>query len=329
MQLASYPNTRMRRTRQAKFIRNLVQENQLTHNDLIYPLFILPGDNNKQAIEAMPGIERLSIDLLLEEISELVDLKIPAVALFPMTDPNLRTACAKYAYDPEGLIQQAIRAIKQNFPQMGVIADVALDPYTLSGHDGLTDNNGKVLNDQTCEVLTKQALSLAQAGADIIAPSDMMDGRIGLIRNTLEENSFSDVLIMSYAAKYASNFYGPFRNAIGSDQTLGKQDKSSYQMDPANSNEAVHEVALDIQEGADLILIKPGMPYLDIIYRIKQQFKIPTFAYQVSGEYSMLQSAVKNGMLNEAAIIESLLSFKRAGANGIFTYFAKKIAKIL
>lgn len=305
-------------------------ETHLAVTDLIFPMFILPGHNQREAIPSMPGITRLSIDLLLEECAQLVDLGIPAIALFPVTPLALKTLKAEEAYNPKGLAQQATRAVKASFPQLGVITDVALDPFTSHGQDGLIDENGYVLNDETCAVLIKQALSHAEAGADIVAPSDMMDGRIGLIRNALETNSYANTCIMAYSAKYASSYYGPFRDAVGSAGNLKGADKKNYQMDPANTDEAIKEISLDIQEGADMVMVKPGMPYLDIVRRCKHELKAPTFAYQVSGEYAMHKAAFANGWLQEEPVIlESLLAFKRAGADGILTYFAKQAAEIL
>jgi porphobilinogen synthase len=325
--MAYYPFTRLRRMRQADFSRRLMRENILKVDDLIYPIFIQEGHNHRKPILSMPGIERLTIDLLLETAAELITLKIPAVALFPVITKDKKSEDASEAYNPEGLIPNAIRALKQNFPTLGVIADAALDPYTTHGHDGVIDEHGHVLNDETIDILMKQALTYAAAGVDIIAPSDMMDGRILRIRQALESAKFFNTRILAYSAKYASSYYGPFREAIGSSSTLGKRSKESYQMDPANSNEALREVALDLQEGADMIMIKPGMPYLDIVRHVKNQFKVPTFVYQVSGEYAMHMAAIQNGWLPEREIIlESLLCIKRAGADGILTYFAKSVA---
>lgn len=326
----SFPNTRLRRMRSHEFSRRLMQETTLSVNDLIYPVFIQEGAGQKTAISSMPGIERLSLDLLLEEASEWVDLNIPAIALFPMITADKKSEFAEEAYNPEGLIQRAIRALKQNFPTLGLIADVALDPYTVHGQDGLMDNDGTILNDPTLAVLVKQALSCAEAGVDIIAPSDMMDGRIQAIRLALEEAGLVQTKILAYSAKYASRYYGPFREAIGSAGQLGKASKKSYQMDPANSDEALREVALDLQEGADMVMIKPGMPYLDIVRRVKTKFKVPTFVYQVSGEYAMHMAAIQQGWLPEKeAILESLLCIKRAGADGILSYFSKRVAQWL
>lgn len=327
--ISSFPSSRLRRMRMDDFSRLLVRENHLSPSDLIYPVFITEGQNIREPISAMPGIERLSLDELLKEASDLISLKIPAIALFPVVPPSKKSLDAEEAYYEQGLTQRAIRALKADFPQLGVIADVALDPFTSHGQDGLVDEQGLVLNDETIAVLIQQALSLAKAGADILAPSDMMDGRIGKIRQALETEGFPHVRLLAYSAKYASSFYGPFREAIGSKAHLGKSNKATYQMDPANSDEALREVAQDIQEGADIVMIKPGQPYLDIVYRIKETFKVPTFVYQVSGEYAMLQGAIQNGWLTEQAILESLLGMKRAGADAIFTYFAKRIAKLL
>lgn len=325
-----FPNTRMRRMRRHAFTRDLMAENQLTPKDLIYPVFILEGKNQREAIESMPGVERLSIDLLIEEAKELHALGIPAMALFPVTPSERKSECASEAFNPDGLAQQAVRALKAAVPEMGIITDVALDPFTSHGQDGLLNEEGYVQNDETIEVLIKQALSHAQAGADIVAPSDMMDGRIGAIRQALESHGYINTCIMAYSAKYASHYYGPFRDAVGSAGNIKGGNKKSYQMDPANSNEAVREIALDIAEGADMVMVKPGMPYLDIVRRCKDEFSVPTFAYQVSGEYAMHKAAFMQGWLEEdAVILESLLAFKRAGADGILTYFAKQAAHIL
>jgi len=320
----------MRRMRFDEFSRRLMRENVLTANDLIYPMFVLNEPTKREAISSMPGVERVGINELLKEAEQLVQLGVPAVALFPVTPQECKTEDASEAFNPEGLAQRAVRALKKEFPELGVITDVALDPFTTHGQDGLIDKKGYVLNDETIEVLVKQALSHAEAGADVVAPSDMMDGRIGRIRNALEERGFRNTRILAYAAKYASSFYGPFRDAVGSSANLGSGNKYSYQMDPANSNEALREVALDLSEGADMVMIKPGMPYLDIVYKIKQQLGVPTFVYQVSGEYSMLMAAAQNDWLDkEAVVLESLLSMKRAGADGILTYFAKDVAQWL
>ncbi|MFT6985061.1 MAG: porphobilinogen synthase [Psychromonas sp.] len=323
----SFPARRLRRLRKHDFSRRLVAENQLSVNDLIYPLFILEGKNRRESIASMPGIERLSLDLLVEEVKELVTLGIPAIALFPVTPNELKTVMAEEAYNSQGLVQRAVMRVKETCPELGVITDVALDPFTIHGQDGIIDKEGYVLNDISTEILVKQALSHAQAGADIVAPSDMMDGRIGEIRNALESAGYVNTQIMAYSAKYASNYYGPFRDAVGSAGNLKGANKSTYQMDPANSDEAIHEVALDIQEGADMVMVKPGMPYLDIVRRVKTELQVPTFAYQVSGEYAMHKAAFANGWLKEReTVLESLLCFKRAGADGILTYFAKQVA---
>jgi porphobilinogen synthase len=322
-----YPATRMRRMRRDDFSRRLMRETRLSCDDLIYPVFVLEGEQQRESVPSMPGVERLSIDLLLQEAAEIQALGIPAMALFPVTPASAKSDDACEAYNPDGLAQRAVRALKQGLPGLGIITDVALDPFTTHGQDGLIDENGYVLNDETVEVLVKQALSHAEAGADIVAPSDMMDGRIGAVRTALEQARFRNTRILAYAAKYASSFYGPFRDAVGSAANLGGGDKYSYQMDPANSDEALHEVALDLDEGADMVMVKPGMPYLDIVRRIKDEFGVPTFAYQVSGEYAMLKAAAQNGWLNEQAVVlESLLSIKRAGADAILTYFAKTAA---
>ncbi|ALQ09609.1 MULTISPECIES: porphobilinogen synthase [Pseudoalteromonas] len=325
-----FPYTRMRRMRRSDFSRRLMAENQLSVNDLIYPVFVLEGKNRREAIESMPGIERLSIDLLLIEAKELVELGVPAIAIFPVTPTDKKSLFAEEAYNEDGLVQRTVRALKEAYPELGVITDGALDPFTTHGQDGIIDDSGYVINDVTTEILVKQALSHAQAGADVIAPSDMMDGRIGAIREALEADGFIHTRIMAYSAKYASSYYGPFRDAIGSAGNLKGADKKTYQMDPANSDEAIREVALDLQEGADMVMVKPGMPYLDIVRRVKDEFGVPTFAYQVSGEYAMHKAAIDNGWLNEeATIMESLLAFKRAGADGILTYFAKQAAQYL
>lgn len=312
------------------FSRRLMSENKLSVDDLIYPMFVTEDHKLKQAIPSMPGIERFSLDLLLEEARELSELGIPAIALFPVTPLDKKSDDASEAYNPEGLVQRSVRALKAAFPELGIITDVALDPFTSHGQDGLINGNGYVVNDETVAVLTRQALSHAQAGADIVAPSDMMDGRIAAIRDVLEQNGHINTRILAYSAKYASSFYGPFRDAVGSAANLGKSNKNSYQMDPANSDEALREIQLDLEEGADMIMIKPGMPYLDVIRRAKDQFGAPTFAYQVSGEYAMLKAASQNGWLDEKAVVlESLLAFKRAGCDGILTYFAKTAARWL
>tara|TARA_R110001606_G_scaffold298810_1_gene446581 strand:- start:2658 stop:3632 length:975 start_codon:yes stop_codon:yes gene_type:complete len=320
----------MRRMRKNDFSRRLMREHRLTADDLIYPMFIIEGNNVREAIPSMPNIERLSIDLLLEEVKELVELGIPTIALFPVVESDKKSLLAEEAYNPNGLVQRAVRALKDAFPELGVLTDVALDPYTTHGQDGIIDDSGYVLNDITVDILVKQALSHAKAGADIVAPSDMMDGRIGEIRDELEAEGFINTLIMAYAAKYASAYYGPFRDAIGSSGNLGKGNKFTYQIDPANSNEAIREVMLDIEEGADMVMVKPGMPYLDIVRRVKTELEVPTFAYQVSGEYAMHMAAFQNGWLDkDTVMMESLLAFKRAGADGILTYFAKDVARLL
>ncbi len=322
-----FPATRLRRMRQHDFSRRLMAEHQLTVNDLIYPMFIIEGENKRETIASMPGIERLSLDLLLAEAHELVALGIPAIAIFPVTPLECKSLEAEEAWNPDGLAQRAVRLLKQHLPELGIITDVALDPFTTHGQDGIIDETGYVMNDITTDALVKQALSHAEAGADIVAPSDMMDGRIGAIREALEEAGFHNTRILAYSAKYASSYYGPFRDAVGSAGNLKGGNKKSYQMDPANSNEALREVAQDLEEGADMVMVKPGMPYLDIVRRVKDEFGVPTFAYQVSGEYAMHVAAIQNGWLaEEAVIMESLLAFKRAGADGILTYFAKKAA---
>ncbi|MBA3987646.1 MAG: porphobilinogen synthase [Idiomarina sp.] len=326
---SGFPHRRLRRLRAHDFSRRLVSEHQLTVNDLIYPMFVLPGEGQREAVKSMPGVERLSIDLLLKEAAELVALGIPMLAIFPVTPASDKSLLAEAAYADDGLAQRAVRALKQQFPQLGVMTDVALDPFTSHGQDGIIDDQGYVQNDITTEILVRQALSHARAGADVIAPSDMMDGRIGAIREALEREGFHNVQIMAYSAKYASAYYGPFRDAVGSAANLKGGDKKTYQMDPANGNEALHEVALDIDEGADMVMVKPGMPYLDIVRRVKDEFKVPTFAYQVSGEYAMHMAAIENGWLGEETIFEGLLAFKRAGADGILTYFAKTVAQKL
>ncbi|WED21902.1 porphobilinogen synthase [Vibrio sp. JC009] len=322
-----FPGRRMRRMRKHDFSRRLMAENQLSVNDLIYPMFILMGKNRREAVESMPGIERVSIDLLIEEAQLLAGLGVPAIALFPVVNQDVKSLNAEEAYNPEGLVQRAVRALKEHVPEMGVITDVALDPFTTHGQDGIIDETGYVLNDETTEVLIKQALSHAEAGADVVAPSDMMDGRIGKIREALEEAGYIYTQIMAYSAKYASSYYGPFRDAVGSASNLKGGNKKNYQMDPANSDEALHEVAMDINEGADMVMVKPGMPYLDVVRRVKSELQVPTYAYQVSGEYAMHKAAIQNGWLKEKEIVlESLLCFKRAGADGILTYFAKDVA---
>jgi len=313
--------------RRDDFSRRLMRESALTADDLIYPMFILEGQNRREAVKSMPGVERVSIDLLLKEAEELVKLGVPMVALFPVTPQEAKSLDAGEAYNPNGLAQRAVRALRKEFPELGVMTDVALDPFTTHGQDGLIDASGYVMNDETTAVLVKQALSHAEAGAQVVAPSDMMDGRIGAIRDALESAGYIHTRIMAYSAKYASSFYGPFRDAVGSAANLGGGNKYTYQMDPANSDEALREIALDLEEGADMVMVKPGMPYLDIVRRAKDQFGAPTYVYQVSGEYAMLMAAAQNGWLNERAVVmESLLSFKRAGADGILTYFAKRAA---
>ncbi len=328
--ISAFPLSRMRRMRRDDFSRRLMRENVLTSNDLIYPMFILEGEQQRESVPSMPGVERVSIDLLLEQAQELVELGIPMVALFPVTPQQAKSLDAAEAYNPDGLAQRAVRALRENFPELGVMTDVALDPFTIHGQDGLLDESGYVMNDETTEVLVRQALSHAAAGAQVIAPSDMMDGRIGAIREALEAADHINTRIMAYSAKYASSFYGPFRDAVGSADNLAGGNKYTYQMDPANSDEALWEVGLDLAEGADMVMVKPGMPYLDIVRRVKDQYGAPTYAYQVSGEYAMLKAAAQNGWLEEQAVVmESLLSFKRAGADGILTYFAVQAAKWL
>ena len=326
----TFPNRRMRRMRKHEFSRRLMAENQLTVNDLIYPMFVLMGKDRRESVDSMPGVDRLSIDLLLEEAQRLYELGIPAIALFPVVSQDVKSLCAAEAHNPEGLVQRAVKALKEHIPELGVITDVALDPFTTHGQDGIIDEDGYVMNDITTEVLIKQALSHAEAGADVVAPSDMMDGRIGEIRKALEKAGHVHTQIMAYSAKYASCYYGPFRDAVGSSSNLKGGNKKNYQMDPANSDEAIHEVAMDINEGADMVMVKPGMPYLDIVRRVKTELQVPTFAYQVSGEYAMHKAAIMNGWLSERdTVMESLLCFKRAGADGILTYFAKDVAEWL
>ena len=325
-----FPSSRMRRMRSNDFSRRLMRENQLTTNDLIYPMFVIEGHNQRQAVAAMPGVERLSVDNLVIEAKHLERLGIPAIALFPVTPDAAKSLMAEQAYSADGLTQRAVRAVKKACPQLGIITDVALDPFTTHGQDGIIDDHGYVLNDITVDILIQQALSHAEAGADIVAPSDMMDGRIGSIRQALEAKNYHNTCIMAYAAKYASAYYGPFRDAVGSAGNLGKSDKFGYQMDPANSNEAVHEVAMDIAEGADMVMVKPGMPYLDVVSRVKRELQVPTFAYQVSGEYAMHMAAFQNGWWDKNIVmLESLLAFKRAGADGIITYYVKDAAILL
>lgn len=330
MNYSQFPARRMRRLRSQDALREMVTENRLHASDLIYPVFVLPGKNQREAVASMPGVERLSIDLLLKEAEKCLKLGIPAMAIFPVTPLDIKTECAKEAFNPQGLAQQAIRELKGHFPELMIMSDVALDPFTSHGQDGLVSDAGYVVNDETVEVLVKQALSHAEAGVDIVAPSDMMDGRIGAIRQALENQGFINTNIMAYSAKYASSYYGPFRDAVGSAGNIKGGDKKTYQMNPANSDEAIHEIALDLQEGADMVMVKPGMPYLDIVRRCKTELQAPTFVYQVSGEYAMHQAAFANGWLSEEAVIlESLLAFKRAGADGILTYFAPKAAELL
>lgn len=323
------PASRMRRMRRDDFSRRLMREHTLTADDLIYPVFVLEGSVREEDVPSMPGVKRQSLDRLLFTAEEAVKLGIPMLALFPVVTAN-KTERAEEAYNPEGLVPTAVRALRERFPELGIMTDVALDPYTVHGQDGLTDENGYVMNDETVEVLVKQALCHAEAGAQVVAPSDMMDGRIGAIREALEDAGHIHTRIMAYSAKYASAFYGPFRDAVGSSGNLGKADKKTYQMDPANTDEALHEVALDIQEGTDMVMVKPGLPYLDVVRRVKDEFGVPTYAYQVSGEYAMLQAAVANGWLDgDKVVLESLLAFKRAGADGILTYYAIEAAKML
>jgi porphobilinogen synthase len=327
---ASFPANRPRRLRRDDFTRRLVREHALSVNDLIYPVFVLEGENRREAVGSMPGVERLSLDLLLPVAEQCVKLGIPVMALFPVISAHLKTPDGVEATNPEGLVPHVVRELKKNFPELGVMTDVALDPFTSHGQDGLLDDTGYILNDITTEMLVKQAMTQADAGVDIVAPSDMMDGRIGAIRQALEARGHIHTRIMAYSAKYASAFYGPFRDAVGSASNLGKADKKVYQMDPGNTDEALREVALDIAEGADMVMVKPGMPYLDVVRRVKDEFKVPTFAYQVSGEYAMLKAAAINGWLDhDAVMMESLLAFKRAGADGVLTYFAIDAAKKL
>ncbi len=327
--LGAFPAVRMRRMRRDEFSRRLMRENVLTANDLIYPVFIIEGKNRVENVASMPGVERMTVDRLLAHAEQCAKHRIPALALFPSIDQNLKTLDGREAFNPKGLIPRAVAALKKRFPELGVMTDVALDPYTSHGQDGVIDAGGYILNDVTLDVLAKQALAQAAAGVDIVAPSDMMDGRIGRIRQALEKKGHVHTKIMAYSAKYASGFYGPFRDAVRSAKNLGKSDKKTYQMDPANSDEALWEVGLDLAEGADMVMVKPGMPYLDIVRRVKDEFRAPTFAYQVSGEYAMLRAAIANGWLPESCIMESLLAFKRAGADGILTYFALDAAKAL
>ena len=331
---ASFPQGRPRRLRRDSFTRNLVREHALTAHDLIYPVFVVDGQQQRQMVASMPGVERLSLDLLLPVAEDCVKLGIPVMALFPVIEQHLKTADGREAFNPDGLVPRVVRALKKEFPNLGVMTDVALDPFTSHGQDGLPSpdpaEDGYIMNDETVEVLVKQALTQAAAGVDMVAPSDMMDGRIGAIRHALEANHFIHTRIMAYSAKYASAFYGPFRDAVGSAANLGKSNKKVYQMDPGNSDEALREVAMDIAEGADMVMVKPGMPYLDVVRRVKDTFKVPTFAYQVSGEYAMLKAAAQNGWLDhDAVMMESLLAFKRAGADGVLTYFARDAARLL
>jgi len=323
----TFPRTRMRRMRRDEFSRRLMRESSLTVDDLIYPIFVLEGSGRREPVTSMPGIERVTIDQLCEEVRELEQLRVPAIALFPVTSQERKSADAREAWNPNGLVQRAVHAVKNTVPEMGIVTDVALDPFTTHGQDGLVDEMGYVVNDETVAALVKQALSLAEAGANIVAPSDMMDGRIGHIRDALESGGYTNTRILAYSAKFASAFYGPFRDAVGSASNLGSGGKASYQMDPANTNEALHEVSLDLMEGADMVMVKPGMPYLDIVRRVKDRFGVPTFVYQVSGEYAMLSAAASNGWLDERSVaLESLVGIKRAGADAVLTYFAKRVA---
>ena len=327
---APFPLSRPRRLRRDSFTRELVREHRLTPADLIYPVFVLDGDQRREAVASMPGVERLSLDLLLPVAEDCVKLGIPVMALFPVIDASLKTPDGREATNPDGLVPRVVRALKERFPELGVMTDVALDPFTSHGQDGVLDEHNYILNDPTVDILVQQALTQAEAGVDMVAPSDMMDGRIGAIRQALEARGLVHTRIMAYSAKYASAFYGPFRDAVGSAANLGKADKKVYQMDPGNSDEALREVALDLAEGADMVMVKPGMPYLDIVRRVKDEFRVPTFAYQVSGEYAMLKAAAQNGWLDhDAVMMESLLAFKRAGADGVLTYFARDAARLL
>jgi porphobilinogen synthase len=325
----SFPGVRMRRMRRSEFSRRLMQESVLSAGDLIYPVFIIDGKGRTEKVDSMPGIERYTLDRLFPVADQCLKLEIPAIALFPAIETKLKTADGREAFNPKGLIPRAIAALKKRFPELGVMTDVALDPYTSHGQDGVIDESGYILNDMTLDILVKQALVQAAAGVDIVAPSDMMDGRIGHIRAALEKAGHIHTLIMAYSAKYASGFYGPFRDAVGSAKSLGKSNKKTYQMDPANSNEALWEVGLDLAEGADMVMVKPGLPYLDIVRRVKDEFRAPTYVYQVSGEYAMLRAAIANGWLPETCVMEALLAFKRAGADGVLTYFALDAAKAL
>ncbi len=324
-----YPAVRMRRMRRDEFSRRMMRESVLTPNDLIYPVFVLDGKARTEKVASMPGVERMTVDKLLPLAEQCLRLRIPVLALFPVIEQRLKTLDGREAFNPKGLVPRAAAALKKRFPELGIMTDVALDPYTSHGQDGVIDRTGYIVNDVTLEVLVKQALAQAEAGVDIVAPSDMMDGRVGRLRAALEKAGHIHTKIMAYSAKYASGFYGPFRDAVGSARNLGKGDKKTYQMDPANSDEALWEVGLDLAEGADMVMVKPGMPYLDILRRVKQQFKAPTYVYQVSGEYSMLRAAIANGWLPESCIMEALIAFKRAGADGILTYFAMDAAKAL
>jgi porphobilinogen synthase len=327
---SAYPAIRLRRMRRDPFSRALMRENTITASDLIYPVFILDGENQRQQVASMPGVERVSVDLLLEVAQECVALGIPVLAIFPVIDASLKTYDGAEATNPDGLVPRAVRALKQRFPELGILTDIALDPYTTHGQDGLPDESGYIVNELTIDMLIRQALTHAAAGVDVVAPSDMMDGRIGAIRAALEEAGHIHTRIMAYSAKYASAFYGPFRDAVGSSANLGKADKNTYQMDPANSDEALREVGLDLAEGADMVMVKPGMPYLDIVRRVKDEFRVPTFAYQVSGEYAMIKAAAQNGWLDhDKVMMESMMAFKRAGADGVLTYFARDIARLL
>ncbi len=326
----SFPKTRMRRMRKNAFSRELMRETRLSVKDLIYPVFVVDGKNKRQPVESMPSTYRLSIDNLIEEAAELTELGIPAIALFPVVEDRMKSENGEESYNDDGLIQNAIKHLKKNFPTLGVISDVALDPYTTHGQDGIVDELGYVMNEKTVEILVKQALSHAVAGADIVAPSDMMDGRVGAIRDAFEERNLIHTRILAYSAKYASNYYGPFRDAVGSGKSLGESEKHSYQMDFSNSDEALQEIASDLAEGADMVMVKPGMPYLDIVHRVKKEFLVPTFVYQVSGEYAMHMAAIENGWLKEEEVVlESLTCIKRAGADAILTYFAKKAARLI
>lgn len=326
----SFPATRLRRNRASDFSRRLVRENQLTPDNLIYPVFVLEGEGQRERVPSMPGVDRLSIDLLVEQAAEVVELGIPAIALFPVVSVENKNLSGSGAWDADGLAQRAVRALKKAYPELGVITDVALDPFTTHGQDGIIDNDGYVLNDITVEALVNQALSHADAGADIVAPSDMMDGRVAAMRDALESAGHVNTRILAYSAKYASGYYGPFRDAVGSAANLGKGNKATYQMDPANSNEAIHEVMMDLAEGADMVMIKPGMPYLDIVHRVKTELQVPTFVYQVSGEYAMHMAAEQNGWLDgDTVMMESLMAMRRAGADGILTYYAVRAARLM